>query len=119
MKYFIAAFFSLSLFSSCYYDSEEDLYPATECLTTNVSFSADIVPILNNSCIGCHSASANLGNISLEGYNAVKVHVQNGKLLGSVKHLSGFSAMPQGAPKLESCKILKMEAWINAGSPNN
>ena len=109
----------ITVLASCYYDSEENLYPPVDCVTTGISFSSDVAPILDASCNACHSASANLGGINLEGYNSVKQYVQNGKLIGSIRHQSGFSAMPQGAPKLESCKILKIESWINAGSPNN
>lgn len=103
----------------CYYDTEEDLYPTLNCNTTSVSFSSDVQPILNNNCIVCHSAAANLGNITLEGHSAVLKYVNDGTLLGSIKHLSGYSAMPQGASKMNACNIAKIESWINAGSPNN
>lgn len=119
MKQYILVFLLITGLSSCYYDSEESLYPSGECITTNMSYTADIAPIINTSCISCHSAAANLGNINLEGYNAIIKHVQNGKLLGSIRHDNGFSAMPQGARKLNTCKISQVEAWINQGSPNN
>lgn len=118
---FLLMFIGLSLviFSGCYYDSEEDLYPDTGCDTTNVSFANDIQPILVNSCLSCHSAEANQGNIDLEGHAAVLNFALDGSLVGSVQHSSQYSAMPQGASKLDECKIAKLDAWVKAGAPNN
>ena len=38
---------------------------------------------------------------------------------GSIKHDSGYKAMPQNATKLDDCRISKVEAWITAGALNN
>ena len=43
------------LFTGCSYDSVEELSGAA-CKVENVSFSQDIVPILNNNCIACHAS---------------------------------------------------------------
>lgn len=110
------------LISSCYYDNEEELYPSVVCNTQNVSYKSDIQPILTSKCLLCHSnASApSIGNnIMLEGYNNLKVYVNNNKLLGSVMHSNGFSPMPKGGSKLVDCDLQKIESWINAGSPDN
>jgi hypothetical protein len=45
--------------------------------------------------------------------------IANNKLLGSLKHLSGFSAMPKNASQLSLCDITAIEKWIAAGYPNN
>ncbi len=103
----------------CYYDSEEDLYPNVTCDTTNVKYSVDVKAIINNNCIGCHSAAANQGGIQLENHADVLKYATNGKLIGSIKHTSSYVAMPIGASKLSDCNIAKMEAWVNAGSLNN
>ena len=105
--------------SACYYDSEEDLYPANECNTTNMSFSTHIAPIFERNCYSCHNAAANTGNITLEGHANVMKHVTSGRLLGAIRHEAGFQPMPQGAAKLISCDISKIEQWIAQGSPNN
>lgn len=106
-------------FQSCYYDVEEELYPNTECVTTNVSYAQDVVPILTSSCYSCHSAAANLGNVTLEGHANTVKYANNGSLVGSIQHLSGFESMPQGASKLDACKIAKIDAWVKAGSLDN
>lgn len=89
------------------------------CNTTNVTFSASVKPILQNYCNGCHGGSSPLGNVDYNTYNGVKTTVTNGKLLGSVQHLSGYSPMPQQANKLSACNISILKTWIDAGAPNN
>jgi mono/diheme cytochrome c family protein len=109
----------IGLAPGCKYDSEEDLYPNTSCDTTAVSYSSTILPILQNQCLGCHSANANSGSVNLEGYDQVKIYVDNGKLLGSIQHGSGYSPMPKDQPQLEPCTINRVASWINAGALNN
>lgn len=109
-------------FSSCYYDSKEFLYPqlSTACDTSNVTYNVCIVTILNESCLGCHGGSASSGGgIKLGSYADVKIRVDDGKLIGSIKWSSGFISMPLGASKLESSKIAIIDKWIKVGAPNN
>lgn len=105
--------------SSCYYDVEEEIYPTIDCLTDDMSYVNDILPIISDNCFRCHDAANNFGNITLEGYDLLKSRVDNGQLLGAIKHEEGFSPMPQNATKLLDCNIEKIEAWINNGAPNN
>jgi hypothetical protein len=110
---------SLVTLSACYYDVEEVLYPPSDCVTENMSFLTDIVPVIQSNCYVCHSAAANTANITLEGHASISIYVQDGRLLGAIKHQSGFSAMPQNAPPLRACDIAKIESWIESGAPNN
>jgi hypothetical protein len=113
----------LAVVSSCYYDSEEYLYPSTssQCDTINITYSKSVVPIMQNYCLSCHSNStASMGgNIKLEDYADVKLHADDHRLLGSVEHQSGYFPMPQGSKKLDECKISTIRIWVNAGAPNN
>lgn len=109
--------FSVSV-SSCYYDVEEELYPAG-CNIDSVGFAADIFPIINQNCLICHSDAANLGNVSLADYGKVKQYVDSQALLGSIRHESGYSPMPQGQAKLSKCDIEKIEKWVSEGAKNN
>ena len=116
-------FFSLE-FSSCYYDVDEQLYPkptdvGINCDTTNATYSGKVAPMIQTSCISCHSAVANQGSVTLETYNDVLAYAQNGKLLGTINHAAGHNPMPLGGAKLSDCVIANVSAWINAGSPNN
>jgi len=89
------------------------------CNTLDVKYSTAITPILQTYCNGCHSGSSPQGNINYNTYAGVKATVTNGKLLGSIQRASGYSAMPQNANKLSTCKISTIQAWIEAGAPNN
>ena len=110
--------FVAMLASGCYYDIEEELYP-NSCNTDNVTYNTTIVAILDRDCLGCHGDLSQNGGINLDGYDRVKKHVDNGKLIGSIRHESGFSAMPQGKSKLTDCAIEKIQVWIDQGAPDN
>jgi len=107
------------VFTSCYYDVAEVLYPPTNCVTDNMSYATDIAPILQINCYVCHNEAANNGNVTLEGHANVINYVNSGQLMGAIKHQSGFSAMPQNSTPLGSCEISKIEQWIVQGAQNN
>ena len=113
---------SLIIFTiSCTWESEEMLYPEPEaCDTTNVSFSEDVKPILSANCFECHSnvnAPDFAFGITLEDYEDVKASLN--LIVGAINHKEGFPAMPRGAEKLDTCAINTIEAFANAGAPNN
>lgn len=89
------------------------------CITTNMSFQNDIQPILQNNCLGCHGSVNPSGGVVLQGHAGVKTVADNGRLLGAIKHQPGFKPMPNGQPQLNSCLIVKIESWVQAGAPNN
>jgi hypothetical protein len=107
-----------TLLAGCYYDSEEYLYPVvnTGCDSVNVTYGSSVVPILKSYCTSCHSGN---NSTVLNTYAGVLVSVNNGKLLGSVKHESGYRAMPDGGGKLSDCDIRIISIWIDNGAPNN
>lgn len=113
----IMALFALN---SCYYDNVEELYPQPPtCDTLNVTFSNDVLPVINTNCAGCHGSSAPAGNISLTNYSEIVASAQNGSLMGTIKHENGWSPMPKNGNTLTDCTILKLDAWIATGTPNN
>ena len=118
IKLVIVLFFCLG-FSSCYYDVEEELYQTIECSTADMSYQIDILPILESNCFQCHDAASNFGGINLEGFDQLKIYVNNNQLLGVIKHETGFSPMPKNAAKLLDCEIEKIEAWITSGALDN
>lgn len=106
------------LFSSCYYDNEEDLYPfETACDTLNVTYTNTVKAIMDNSCVSCHQTSNPSGGVLLDSYDEVVVVANNGRLWGSINHEEGYSPMPLGGNKLADCDLNKIKAWINEGSP--
>lgn len=110
--------------TGCYYDNEEKLYSeiSTSCDLNNVTFAATVKPILQASCYACHSNSnaTNSGDgIKLENYTDVQKMAKDGKLMGTVNHSNGYSAMPKGGGKLSDCEINQLQTWIDNGTPNN
>jgi len=90
------------------------------CDSTNVTYTAGVRPILLNKCVGCHtSATPSNNNVNLSNYSGVATVAANGKLVGTVKHLQGFIAMPKNGPKLNDCEISKIVNWVSSGYPNN
>jgi hypothetical protein len=108
---------------SCFYDSEEYLYPQLNntCDTTNVTFSATVKPILQSNCWACHSNSNSAaGNgVKLEDYTDVKTSADNGSLLGTITHKSPYNPMPLNGPALDNCSISAIKLWIDAGALDN
>jgi hypothetical protein len=100
--------------ASCYYDSEEFLYPqlSTSCDTTTVTFAATIVPILNNNCYSCHSntTAASLGNNVVANATAIA---------GSINHTGTWKPMPKNGGKIKACSLKQFDIWVAAGKPNN
>ena len=117
---------SVSL-TSCYYDTEEELYPdsgTVVCDTTSVSYTTDIVPIMNSKCSysGCHAGANAAAGIPLETYAGVKgfLDTDKARFISSIIWDGNASNMPKGAStKMIDCNINTIRAWINAGYPNN
>jgi hypothetical protein len=124
--FFLSILLSVSL-SSCYYDTEEELYPDSgsyTCDTISVSYATDIVPIVSAKCStpGCHAGVNAAAGIALETYVGVKEYLDADKarFLSSITWDGNASNMPKGASaKISDCNINTIRAWINAGYPNN
>ncbi len=119
----VMLFLLITSITGCYYDTEERLYPniSTPCDDTIVTFSKTVKPILNV-CQTCHSnssATSSGGGIKLENYADVVSMVTNGRLMGSIRHESGYLPMPDGGGKLQDCEINQLQVWIDNGTLNN
>ncbi len=110
--------------TSCYYDK----LPAAVVtpIPESVSFTKDVQPLLDQSCIACHKAGATLPDLtSANSYVALTTnskYVVPGSVANSILHkvLIGVGApqMPT-AGKLSDSKIAIIDKWINAGALNN
>ena len=114
-----------SLFlTSCYYDTEEELYPDSvnaTCDTSNVRYSVEVKAVLDARCNSCHAGVNASANIRLDTYTDVKSYIDNtgGKLVSSIVQDGNASAMPQGQPKISDCEINTIKKWVNSGYPEN
>lgn len=117
----ITAVILTALSVSCYYDTEESLYPnfiGCQTDTAKITYADYISPMLDNNCLNCHGskvAKDRGGNINLEGYQNV---VDNKDyILGSIRHDKNNKPMPKDSPKLEDCYIQMFEIWMAVDCP--
>ncbi|MBC8266866.1 MAG: hypothetical protein H8E84_07875 [Flavobacteriales bacterium] len=108
----------LLLFSSCYYDNQEELYQylVDNCDTTSITFSNSIMPIIIDECSSCHLSGNTLGEVSLNSYSEVMIYVDNGELESDINGTANI--MPK-AGMMNNCNIMIIEKWINDGAKNN
>ena len=117
----IILLFSL-LLSGCYYDKENELYPATACGDTAiVTYELSVKPIMALQCNRCHSPGNPSGNVITSTYDGLRKEAISGNLWYGVNWEGSLQTrMPQGAlDTLSVCERTKIKKWIDAGAPNN
>ena len=119
MKYFWGIVLIVVSLSSCYYNNEEDLTGVIACDISAVKYSTDVAKIMDDYCNACHSTDQKQGKVILDSYSQVATYVKNGKLMGSIQHKFGYSAMPKNAGRMNNCSIATIKAWIDKGYPND
>ncbi len=115
--------------NSCSNNKYDKLYPITTtqvvtCDTSTISYSKDIVPIVQNYCYtpgaGCHDAyGAATSGYNFTTYAGIQGVSLSRLLLGDINWASGNNEMPKNAAKLSACDINKFTRWINQGALNN
>lgn len=105
--------------SGCSKESADKLAGANSCDTTNVSFSKQIVPILEDNCYTCHQGNNPPSGIDLSDFTTLQAHVKNGDLKSAVTHTGTVTPMPYGLPMLPSCEVNTIAAWVDQGALNN
>jgi hypothetical protein len=95
-------------FSSCYYDSEEVLYPIFKCDTIDVTYNTNISKIMAGYCIGCHNDSYSESGVILTTYDKVKANEV--RITNAIKH-TGSIPMPPGG-KLSDCMLSQWDLWL-------
>jgi hypothetical protein len=110
------AFLFILTTTSCVFNNEEELYGEEIVPPAEVSFSADIFPIIEMSCAttACHKQGG-FANGIFEDYTGVKAKVDNGSFHQRV--LVDKDMPPGGSLSDEELAILK--AWLDNGAPNN
>ena len=99
---------------------------STGSSSSNVSFSKDVMPILQNSCIQCHGGQKTEKGLDMTSYNALMAGSQRGAVVvpgnaadSSFIHLVANGNMPKRGQKLSADQIQILTDWVNAGAPNN
>lgn len=108
------------LFFSCTKDKAGQVIPV-DCTAINAEYTADIVPIIQASCItgagpgtGCHDSW-------ILNYNSLKSQVDNGNITEVVYEFRTMPPQPNsfGIPRLTDDEINKIVCWIKQGAPEN
>jgi hypothetical protein len=89
------------------------------CDSTQFTFAADVRPLLQSACVGCHSGTFPGGGVPLSTFEQIQTVALNGRLWGAVDHQQGFSPMPKNSAKLSACELAVIRKWIQAGAQNN
>lgn len=85
----------------------------------SIRYSNTVSIIIKKNCLYCHNNSIKKGWVNLQGYEHVKKYANNHKLLGSIAHLKGYTAMPRDEEMLSADDICKIKFWIDNGATNN
>ena len=115
---FILGLMTVLIFSGCYRDKEELLYPGStlpvDCTTTSAKFAADVQPIILSKCAvsGCHDASAS-GGIIFQNYTQISSKKDRINARAVVE-----KTMPASGALLPA-EIAKIKCWIDGGALNN
>lgn len=122
MSVVLSACFAASIFTtSCYRDvTVPELAPE---VNTEISFSADIIPIYNSECTSCHSSGGTAPDLTVSSaYSSSLNYVNTGSPENSelYQRLAGLGAKPVmppgGANQANAATVL---AWIKQGAKNN
>ena len=114
----ITTFMVLIIFSfAC---TKKTTTPTTyDCTGITPTYTTYIKPLMDQHCAtsGCHSASNKADGKDLSTYTTTKSVASNNSFLGSIQHLSGYDAMPQGASKLSEANIKTISCWVQNSMP--
>lgn len=89
------------------------------CDSNKFTYAADIRPIADKYCVGCHTGASASKGIQLDTYEGLRNATLGGRLLDAINHRPGITPMPQNGAKLSNCEIKQIEKWAAAGAPNN
>ena len=109
----------LTILFLSFYSCDNDKLPETCGEFTDVSFSGQVLPVLNVYCTTCHNSTDPQGGVDQSSWAEVKTTVDSGAFLGSIKHEDGFVPMPLNSAQMNTCEILLLETWVNEGALDN
>jgi hypothetical protein len=101
--------------TSCSYESTLDLIDVP--FVETVTYTNDVKPIIDGSCVGCHgNPLINGAPMSLTTYENVKQFVQNEKIINRIsRDINDPQLMPVSGPKLPQPVIDLVIKWKDQG----
>lgn len=99
---------------------------ATPASTAEVSFSGDVLPILQSRCVSCHGSTRSSGGLRLDSYTAVMAGARSGAVVEAGNAASSLlvdvvstGRMPPSGQGLSAEEIQIIIDWIDAGALDN
>ncbi len=114
---FILSISAMIYFTQASCTKDKTTNPTTNtCDSVNVTYTADIQPILKSKCTVCHGGTSP----NLETLDKAKAAIENSNLICTLEQTSctGNKAMPQGGAKLDDSIIQKFKTWKCKNYPN-
>lgn len=111
--------FLIAGFSSCVWNSVEELYGIVPCDTLTITWEEPVSTILEINCVPCHNPELHYNNVRHDTYEEELKVVNDGRLHQVINHLPGFPEMPYQLPQLPDCERNTLDSWINKGAPEN
>ena len=102
--------------AGCAY-TKKDIVQVPCTIPATVSYSADVVSVLQNNCYSCHSTGSNVSGILLDNYNSLRYYAENGYLYGTISHAGGYRPMPDDGGTITDRNIALIKKWIDTGTP--
>lgn len=94
--------------------------------SSTVSFSKDVLPLLQSRCVNCHGGNETRADLSLNSYEAIMQGSENGSVLipgdatnSVLADMVVTQKMPKRGPKLTPSETQLIVDWINQGALNN
>ena len=110
---------SLVILTSCSSDSEDDLTGTDDTPGDGVvTYTANIRPILNSNCVGCHgSPTTNGAPFSLTTFNQVSSRASG--IINAVSKQTGEAGAMPPSGRMPQANIDLIQQWIDDGTPEN
>ena len=93
---------------------------------TTVSFSADVLPIMESRCVNCHGGERVEDDLYLRSYDEIMAGSRNGSVIipgnpedSLLVEVVVTQEMPKRGPKLTPIQVQLLSDWVAAGAPNN
>jgi len=97
-----------------------------EAPSTVVSFTNEVMPILQSRCLNCHGGDRTEAGLSLRTYEDIMAGSENGPVIAPgdaanslLVELVANQKMPKRGPKLTPSQVQLITDWVNSGAPNN
>jgi hypothetical protein len=108
-------------FAQCRKDQALLVNPNVDCSTISVSYSADIVPIIETSCATGAGAGSGCHDSWILTYDGLKTKIDNGKFEMRVISQQDMPLIPNtfGIDSLTADEFAKIQCWLADGYPEN